>query len=491
MQPWEAAQQAQPEQSNQPWDVAARMINQQPPSFMDKIKDQMGARLQNATDTISSNDNLASKALQTFGNGMGTIGDVAGDVTGAALSGIGSAAKAGINAVDPNALPSVENAIANSPTAQAIGSGIKNVASAIGNTYNQVVPQGTEARRNLSAVGDIANGFANGIPLVETGAPLVKMAGNGIKDAAGAVGEGIGKVAQTIGANNADLYLSPKIFDNANAAYTQAAQAGTKRSPSAVNDFLQQAVKNGSQNPDLLSNQGPDAAQKYLTDKLLPFQNQPMSIGTAQALDIQLKEAANQAFQNGEGSLGTRYKAMQQALRDNVFNNPDPSTVLGDDPSGFHYLQEGNRLYSMGSRAEDVENMIQKGLEKKVPATAIQNQFSNLASKIRENGPGPFKPNEVAAIEKAAKSGVISPILSTMGSRLISPLIGAAAGGVANGPLGVLIGEAVGYAGGAPFRAGATALAKGRGLGVLNEITRGGMDIRPYALGVPLNSVGK
>jgi hypothetical protein len=451
------------------------------PSFMGTLANQMQGRFQNANDTLSSNDNLASKALQIFGNGMGTIGDVAGDIGGAAVGAVGDAAKAGINYADPNLIPSVENAVANSPTAQRIGSVIKNTANFVGNEYNKIVPEGTEARRDLGAVGDIVSGYANGIPVVKAGAPIV----GAVKDAGGAIGgaisKGVGNLAKTIGASADDLALSPKIFDNASEAYAKAAQVGTSRSAGAVNDFLSQAVKNGSQNPQLLANQGPDAAQNYLTNKLLPFKDQPMSIGTTQALDIQLKEAANQAFKNGEGSLGTRYKAMQQALRDNVFNNPDPATLLGDDPSGFHYLQEGNRLYSMGSRAEDVENMIQKGLEKQVPSTAIQNQFSKLASKIRENGPMGFKPNEVAAIQKAAKSGVVAPLLRTMGSRLISPLVGASAGGVAAGPLGILGGEAAGYAAGAPFRAGATALAKGRGMKVLNEITNGGIDIRPFA----------
>lgn len=195
-----------------------------------------------------------------------------------------------------------------------------------------------------------------------------------------------------------------------------------------------------------------------------------MSIASAQALDIQLKEAANAAFKNGSNSQGLRYKEMQKALRENIFNNQDPSTFVGNE-NAFNALQEGNRLKSMAYKASDIENMVSTGMEKAVPSTAIQTQFSGLAKKIRENGPMGFNENQIEAINNAAKSGIIAPTLRVMGSRLIGPLVGAAIGsGFEGGALGELAGAGAGAVAGAPFRAGATALQRMRARKVLETI---------------------
>jgi hypothetical protein len=222
---------------------------------------------------------------------------------------------------------------------------------------------------------------------------------------------------------------------------------------------------------------GDDAAQKYLKSLAAGLNGQELPLPTAQALDIDLREKAAQAFRAGDNSLGQRYSAIKQALRDNIYDNPDPSHFTGG-PNGFSSLQEGNRLYSQGYKAEQIENMINEGMKAEVPATGIKTQFKTLARQIRNNGAAGWSADQVDAINNAAETGALTGFLKGMGSRLgtvVGGAVGAgigSVGGPAGAAIGAPIGSAAGYVAGAPFRAGATSLQRAKAEAVLKAITK-------------------
>lgn len=320
----------------------------------------------------------------------------------------------------------------------------------------------------------------------------VQNAGNAIGTTAQAVGTVVPamKLASHIGptvgeaASSVQDALTPSpppthskiLFSEGDKAYADANASGAGGSKSAVNDFLSQAHKTASQDPLLMEIHGPDAAQGYLNN-LMNLQGNELPLKTAQALDIDLREKAAQAFRTGDNSLGARYGAIRQALRDNIYNNPDPTKITGG-LHGFHALQEGNRLYAQGYALEDIENAIENGMKADVPSTGIKNAFKTLSRKIAKNGPGGLSAETVAAIDHASKTGMLTGLLKNMGSKLIGPGVSGAIGGTMGlataGPFGAAaggaLGSAAGYAAGAPFRAGATALQLNRANDVLRSI---------------------
>lgn len=268
---------------------------------------------------------------------------------------------------------------------------------------------------------------------------------------------------------------SDAIHAEADKAYTFADSAGAGAMPQATNGFLAQANGAAAQDPDLLEAHGPDAAQKYLNE-LNTFQDKPMKLATAQAEDIALRENASQAYRAGNSDMGNRYSAMRQALRDNIYNQPDPSLITGG-PEAFQALQEGNRLKSQAITVEKAENLIAAGEKAEVPATGIKQQFKTWAQDIDKNGAKGLSQDTVDAINEAGTTGAMTGFLKGMGSKLgaaTAGAVGTAAGATMGGPIGAAIGGTLGtgagYVAGAPFRAGATSLQLGKANAAIRSI---------------------
>lgn len=269
---------------------------------------------------------------------------------------------------------------------------------------------------------------------------------------------------------------SDAIHAEADKAYNFADSAGGGAMPQATNDFLAQANRVAAQDPDLLEAHGPDAAQKYLNE-LNTFQDKPMKLATAQAEDIALRENASQAYRAGNSDMGNRYSAMRQALRDNIYNQPDPSLITGG-PEAFQALQEGNRLKSQALTVGKAEDLIAAGSKAEVPSTGIKQQFKAWAQDIDKNGAKGLSQDTVDAINEAGTTGALTGFMKGMGSKL-----GAAAGGAVGATLGTaipipivgpvvggMVGSGAGYVAGAPFRAGATALQLGKANDAIRSI---------------------
>lgn len=156
------------------------------------LKESLNKRVDNTGAAINSNQNVASKALQTFGQGVGTIGDVLG-------AGITTVA----SAITPD---SIEQPIKDTFTA-----GVKKImgtetAQNAVKTYDQFKTDHPELAGNLEAVANIADAalMATGAGEAGKGAEQVIKSGikKGTEAAVGAgekVAEGAGKLAIGVG----------------------------------------------------------------------------------------------------------------------------------------------------------------------------------------------------------------------------------------------------------------------------------------------------
>lgn len=430
------------------------------PSFLQKIGQDF-SKGKNTLAQEPDTDNIASQLLQAAGAGLGVVKDVSGD--------IGSKVQQGVAAIVRANNP-VINDMANSAIG-AVSSAVSPIAHAVENSYNNVLPQGTEARRNVDALGNIVGGTLAGATTAEGAGSALNIA----KDAISTGGLALSDVAGAV-KSNAAVPTSKGLFEEGDKAYADANAAGAGGHPIAVNNFLSQANKTAGQDPILMQVHGPDAAQTYLNN-LNNLKNTALPLDSAQSLDIDLREKAAQAFRAGDNDMGARYKSMQQSLRDNIYNQPDPSLITGGQ-QGFQALQEGNRLYSAGYKAENVENGIGKGMQQEVQQTGIKNQFKNMYANILKNGQGGWTDEQVAAIKAAGETGALTGFLKNMGSKLVGPAVGGTVGGVAGsmgGPIGAALGgtagSAAGFVGGAPFRAAATAIQKGKANNILRLVT--------------------
>lgn len=459
MLPWEEAAQQQAPQPAQmmPWEEAAQVQAQSQGSA------PLGQRIQNdwqqRAQAVKNAPDLPDFLISSARLGIGGAADVGNEVVKSAWNEIPG------HGLVSDAAEWAKDKIASIPTM-----GGQATFGDVGNAALGAAQREAQAHPTLANAAGLAGDYGN-LAALAGGASALREGVNAASDAAS-----IGKSAAERPQIN--FGISEHLDNEASKAYKDA--AGASRTETAVNQFIQDAMQKGSQPAEMLAAQGQDSGQKYLENKIVPFANKPMSIATAQDLDQQLRTMITKAYNKGSESydpdLGTRYKAIRQALRDNIFDNPDESTLTGN-PNAFDALKQGNNLFSSARKAQQMENMVQNGLETAVPSTGIQTQFRTLARQIRKKGPMGFKPNEVAAINEAAKSGVIAPTLRLMGSRLVTPLVMAGAGAAGFGDLGGmgglvggLIGEAGGNAAGAPFRAAATALQKARALKALQSV---------------------
>jgi hypothetical protein len=147
-------------------------------------------------------------------------------------------------------------------------------------------------------------------------------------------------------------------------------------------------------------------------------------------------------------------------------------------------LNEGRKFYSTSARLKTVENIVENAAMTDNPQTAIKSGFRNLAKTLRNNPRG-WSPEEIKAVNHAARTGILTGGLKLMGNRMISSATGTIAGAIGGGPLGAGLGMIGGAAAGLPFREAATALQKVRANNVTNTII--GRTLNPPAALTPVS----
>lgn len=195
--------------------------------------------------------------------------------------------------------------------------------------------------------------------------------------------------------------------------------------------------------------------------------NQPWSIADANEIHDSLSNDISKARRAGDYAGARQLTLIKQGLRDTYKSYADANP---SQAAGFNEWLRGDKLYSAGSAAEDIQDIIDNGNRADVPSTAIKNGFKAFV-KNDDNRIG-LNDEEWAAAEHAAKYGVVTPVLKTLGSRLSGHIAGGMAGLAEGGMGGGVAGYLLGNAAVAPFRWGANALQAGRGQNIIDTISQ-------------------
>ncbi len=237
---------------------------------------------------------------------------------------------------------------------------------------------------------------------------------------------------------------SDEIRKAAGELYKKAERSGGMLKPEFTNSFIAQAQKSLISDDALINAMKSNAPLREAFEDLATFQNQPMTLSRAQALDEQLGNMIDSFIENGKpNKVGQKLIEVQSNFR-HMIENADDGMIQGGR-EGFEALKEGRKLWATSRRLNDIERIIDNAQYYQVPATAIKTGFRTLLK--NPNKMRGYTAEEAKAIRRAAETGIVSDAMAVFGSRL-APLIGAT-----HGPAGA----ALGYGASTAARSGATA----------------------------------
>lgn len=302
----------------------------------------------------------------------------------------------------------------------------------------------TAARIGKGALAGAASGAAYGAGTSEDGERL-----DGAEQGAilgGITGAAIPAIGAAVSKANTRTVIpnADQIKEKASKLYQLAEQTGGEFKPEFTNQWLQKAQKSLLSDDSLINAMRSNKPLADAFEDLATFQNQPMSLSRAQALDEQLGNMVD-TFVDANGNISKVGKKLLDVQRNfrSMIEGADDSMISGGR-EGFEALKEGRKLWATSRRLADIERILENADTYQVPATAIKTGFRRLANSSKILG---YSPEEVKAIEDAARTGVVTDLMATFGSRL-APLIG-----MTNGPAGAVLG----YGASTVSRAGATA----------------------------------
>lgn len=171
-----------------------------------------------------------------------------------------------------------------------------------------------------------------------------------------------------------------------------------------------------------------------LTKNIQDFFGQPLSFNTAKQIDEALGDLAYGTMDNfGKlSSEGKKFLDLQLSLRDAMDSVPENDIV-----------REARKYWSASLRMREIERIIEKASSKEQPVTALKGGFNNLLN--RGDKLKGYSTDEINAIKKAAKTGVVTDVVKLAGSGL-TPFVSGTIGGFGGGGIGSVAGFAAGTA---------------------------------------------
>lgn len=230
------------------------------------------------------------------------------------------------------------------------------------------------------------------------------------------------------------------------AAYTKAKELGAVFKPSAYDDFVDKllpAVKEEGFDVGLH-----DKAAAVLK-RLESEKGQPHTLENMEILRRVVKGAAGSPDKD-ERRIGM----LIQNKLDNFVQQAGPETLLSGDASAVDALKEARNLYSRKSKAETIEDLIDRA-KLSAPNFSASGMENALRTEFRAVAKNPnrmrgFSPDEQDAIRKVAMGGPIENVLRAVGKFAIrGPVSGGlsvGAGGMVFGPSGMVAVPAIGEA---------------------------------------------
>lgn len=344
--------------------------------------------------------------------GAGAVADIAGDIFGSGLK------------------------TADKLTGGVASHGISNLLGAVGSlpsfgggTLSEQLP------RDIGRVGAAYQNFSENHPRaaanIESGVNLAAV----LPGLVGASEKVIGAAQKTAqGAKKIPIPRSEEIRAKSSELYKLADQQGGVLKPSFMDNFI---AKVSSKQPQTSLGKAMEGQSPVvdMIDALQPFKGQPLTLEAAREADEILGDLAYKNIDKF-GKLdrtGHHFLDMQTTLRD-MIDTAAPSSFIGGE-QGFQTVKEARKYWAAQMRMRDVERIIDNAQYFEQPSTAIKTGFRTLLRNgDRLKG---YTGKEVAAMKKAATTGIVPGLFKMAGSGLV-PIAAGSAGVATGGALGGL-----------------------------------------------------
>lgn len=238
-------------------------------------------------------------------------------------------------------------------------------------------------------------------------------------------------------ANN--LPSSADIRGKASENYNAGQQQGSATfAPQVTNDFLDTSAQGILPNAQRVADLTADTPSAKLLTNLQKWRDTPMNVQEMLDLDKHLGNLADNEFDPVTRRMspeGVNLLKIQEVLRDKTENaNVDNA---GQTKDAVNSIVQGRKLSAAAFKMNDIERIQQNASNALNPQTALKQGFRSLANNpARLRG---YSIPEIAAINKAAKDGVITGALKVIASPLLDTIAGAAGGGVPGGIAGAYL----------------------------------------------------
>ncbi len=339
---------------------------------------------------------------------------------------------------------------------------------------------GDVATGNPNITPDAINAMASMLPFVG-GIPTEMSAAEALKPNEPPAGGGGGPTQGFLKGNSSDPFAAPvstakpanmdAMYDKAGEYFDAADKAKAIIGAPKIRD-ISSSIKADLEKSNFDSDFHPQTA-KWLDKfdaKSTDSDGNPIDMpwskvnGMRKLLNGVIKDGMKQGGTEDSYQAGIALRAL-----DRETHGIEEGDLTGGNPAAINLTRQGNTLWSAASKADEIQKILDKGQNAVNPATVYKNGLTKLAQRLKINSSG-YTPEEIAAVNQGAKTGIVEGALRTMGSKIISGLAGAAGGAVGGGLHGALTGAAIGEGIGFPFRAGANAMARGGGENVQEMI---------------------
>lgn len=156
---------------------------------------------------------------------------------------------------------------------------------------------------------------------------------------------------------------------------------------------------------------------------------------------------------------------------DNAVDTLGQQHLSNGSPQAIEALQQGRDLYAASARVRDLQRIIDNAYMTDNPVTGIKTGFRALAKQVNASPRG-WTPEEVTAINRAARTGLLTGALKLGGSRIISGIAGGTTGFAGGGVPGAIAGAMTGEALTTPLRQAANALQRMRAQNVIDLVSQ-------------------
>lgn len=374
-----------------------------PDNFLSRLGQDLGRRAEKGREILGAEDQtLAETAFQLAGEGVDIGGDVLSNLAVSGFRALPDFIENPLRSAGRGAL----GAFASLPSAGGgtLGDVLPQEMAALGEQYSEFAAENPRAARNIEAAGSILSVAPSLRPMKS--ATAIKQTGKQLKRQ---VDDFLPRI---------NTLTSDDLAKASAAAYKRADEVGGVLPSQFVDDWVNDAIERirpKTAEAKILA--GKDDIVEQIIDRAQQLSGKNVSLEAFDEMDKFLGQAANDRFDVAKGGLdatGRQIKQIQEALRDAV--DAVPEGAVGGGKEGFQALNDARKLWSRKVKLRDIEDIALRAEMTQNPENAIKTGLATLRrNKKKMRG---YTDAEKKAIEKAAKTGIISDLVRPFTGRL-------------------------------------------------------------------------